>query len=48
MKHLRTPEARYERAMRNWQNVHEQTTVERAAETGRRMEPVDAMGVWAG
>jgi hypothetical protein len=48
MKRLRTPEERYTRAMRNWETVHEQTTVEGAVATGRRMEPLDAMGVWAG
>jgi hypothetical protein len=48
MRRLRTSEDRYTRAMRNWQTVHEQTTVEGAVETGRRMEPLDGMGVWAG
>jgi hypothetical protein len=48
MRKLRTPEQRYDRAMRNWTAVHEVTTVEGAVETGKRMEPLDAMGVWAG
>lgn len=48
MRNLGTPEARYERAMRNWTAVHEVTTVEGAVQTGKRMKPLDAMGVWAG
>jgi hypothetical protein len=48
MKRLRSPEDRYQRAMRNWHNVHEVTSVEGAVDAGRRMEPIDGMGVWAG
>jgi hypothetical protein len=48
IRRLRSPEDRYQRAMRNWHAVHEQTTVDGAVETARRAELLDAMGVWAG
>ena len=48
MKRMRTPEERYTTTSRNWRTVHEQTTVEDARATGRRIDPAETIGVWLG